>query len=272
MSTQMPPRAAGQRMNGRHAGHINGQIDGQINGVMRALPASPLLGIEKTLAEIDGLTGLLAATQRPDVSSQQKARMLDQTAAHLRLTLAGLAQLLADARQLAFHDELTGLPNRALLLDRLDQAMPLSLRLDKRVALLMVDLDGFKQVNDAHGHGTGDDLLKHVAWLLRTCIRASDTVCRYGGDEFVIMLPEIDGRPCADAVVGKIRARLAASFFVEGDLIPITASIGVALFPDDRRDGKSLIERADVLMYEEKMRARRAKPPVTVNAANPSPN
>jgi diguanylate cyclase (GGDEF)-like protein len=240
--------------NGGPNGKANGKTNGKSRMVTNGEPESSAVLLQSAVAEVRHLTSTLAVTQRRATWSQQKVEVLVQTTSRLRTKLVRLAKLLENARHDAFHDGLTGLPNRALLLDRLGQAMILALRDKKRVALLMIDLDGFKSVNDVYGHNTGDHLLQHVAWLLNTCIRGSDTACRYGGDEFVIMLPEIEGIDCARAVVEKIHARLAASFFVEGGLIPVSASIGVALFPDDGTDCDALMKRADMLMYREKAR------------------
>jgi diguanylate cyclase (GGDEF)-like protein len=245
-----PPNPHGHRANGRQDGKANGKSDVAMNGASDS-PASLL---QSAVAEVKQLTSTLAVAQQRASWSQQKVAVLVQTTVRLRGKLVRLTKLLEHARHEAYHDGLTGLPNRALLLDRLGQAMVLAMRDRKRVALLLIDLDGFKSVNDAFGHGTGDNLLQHVAWLLKTCIRGSDTACRYGGDEFMIMLPEIDDIASARAVVQKIHARLAASFFVEGGVIPVTASIGVALFPDDGTDCDALIKRADTLMYREKAR------------------
>ena len=193
--------------NGRPNGHTNGQTGPK--ALTNGQSGSSLTLLESAVAEVEQLTATLAATQQQASLSRLKA---EETTSRLKGKLVRLAKLVEHVRQFAYHDELTGLPNRALLLDRLRQAMVLALRDKKQVALLMIDLDDFKHVNDAYGHGAGDNLLQHVAWQLSTCIRGSDTVCRYGGDEFVIMLPEIDGIDCANAVVKKIHARLAGSF------------------------------------------------------------
>src|SRR5258706_8147889 len=137
------------------------------------------------------------------------------------------------ARRLAYRDALTGLTNRTLLRDRFSQATSKAKRHRKLVAMLLIDLDGFKSVNDRLGHGAGDKLLCAVAARLLDSIRIEDTACRYGGDEFVIMLPDIADAGMAAAAAEKIRARLSKPEFIEGYEIRLTASIGAALYPAD---------------------------------------
>ena len=158
------------------------------------------------------------------------------------------------SRRFAYHDELTGLPNRRLLLDRYHQAVALATRQHRLVALLFLDLDGFKNVNDTHGHAAGDRILQQVAARLLASIRASDTACRYGGDEFVVLLPELAGRESALAAARKIRARLAVPCIVDGTEIKVTASIGVAVYPVDGNEFGDLMRMTDGLMYRDKAR------------------
>jgi diguanylate cyclase (GGDEF)-like protein len=126
------------------------------------------------------------------------------------LTPTLLQRAVLRSRRFAFHDELTGLPNRRLLLDRYHQAVALATRQHRLVALLFLDLDGFKNVNDTHGHAAGDRILQLVAARLLASIRASDTACRYGGDEFVVLLPELDTPGSAVAAARKIRSAVGA--------------------------------------------------------------
>lgn len=172
----------------------------------------------------------------------------------LKHQAALLQRTLAQARRFAYHDELTGLPNRRLLVDRYNQAVALAARRKRRVALLFLDLDGFKQVNDVHGHAAGDSILKQFAMRLRACIRTSDTACRYGGDEFVVLLPELEGRESAVAAAEKIRDRLAIPYVVDGVEIVVTASIGVAVYPVDGREYGDLLRVTDGFMYRDKER------------------
>jgi len=168
--------------------------------------------------------------------------------------MALLTQEVARARQFAHHDGLTGLPNRRLLLDRYNQAVAAATRQHRQVALLFLDLDGFKGVNDTYGHAAGDRVLQQVALRLRACIRSSDTACRYGGDEFVILLPQYEGRERAVAVAEKVCAHLAAPYAVGGTAISVTASIGMAIYPIDGHEYGDLMQVTDRAMYRDKVR------------------
>jgi len=157
---------------------------------------------------------------------------------------------------LAQYDFLTGLPNRMLLRDRLTQAVALAARYGRRLAMLFVDLDGFKDVNDSAGHAIGDRLLQSIAGRLLACVRSSDTVSRYGGDEFVILLSEIDHSRNLMPVAKKILAALTAPHNLTPHIFHITASIGVSIFPQDSPDGGTLIQSADAAMYWVKQNGR----------------
>ena len=156
------------------------------------------------------------------------------------------------ARHLGQHDILTGLPNRALFSDRLTQALTLARRDNARLALMFIDLDRFKPVNDNFGHGVGDLLLQAVATRLREAMRESDTVGRIGGDEFVVLLPEIDSLKDVQWVAGKILESLAQPFLLGEHELAISASIGIALFPEHGDDEVSLNRAADQAMYRAK--------------------
>jgi diguanylate cyclase (GGDEF)-like protein/PAS domain S-box-containing protein len=152
----------------------------------------------------------------------------------------------------ALHDALTDLPNRTLLNDRLHQAILAGRRDEESVALLVMDLDRFKEVNDAFGHHSGDILLQQVALRLREELRGSDTVARLGGDEFAVVLPSIGGLPGAARAARKILRALEPPFTVERETVDIGASVGIALFPDHGEDADTLLRRADVAMYAAK--------------------
>jgi diguanylate cyclase len=183
----------------------------------------------------------------------------------LKQKVALLSEAAAQVRQFAYHDELTGLPNRRLLLDRFNQAIARGARQRKPVALLFLDLNGFKTVNDELGHVTGDSLLKQVAARLSACIRASDTACRYGRDEFVVLLPDLEDRESSVAAVEKIRAHLAAPYFIGGAAIEVATSIGLALYPLDGNAYEDLLRQSDAAMYCDKGRGR-AKPSLRCDA------
>lgn len=157
-----------------------------------------------------------------------------------------------EARFLAYHDTLTGLPNRRLLDDRLRQALFAAQRRDARVAVMMVDLDRFKQVNDALGHRAGDAVLREVAHRLTGCVRKADTLARHGGDEFVVVFSDLQLDSDCQVVAEKILRALEAPFRVDGQEFAIGASIGISLFPADAGDGEALLRNADVAMYRAK--------------------
>jgi len=223
---------------------LTGDVTGQEDAGARVYAL-----LNHALSEFAELKRELATSQLNSKNAQQHIETLAETNRNLKQKLIRLAKKCAEAQHFGYHDELTGLPNRSLLLDRLKQAMAHSARQHKQVALLFIDLDKFKSVNDKLGHAVGDKLLQQVAERLATCIRYGDTACRYGGDEFVIMLPEIDGQENAAAVTEKIRSHLAADYVVDGNAIAITASIGVAVSRDGGQNCSDLIKQADIDMY-----------------------
>ncbi|MBF0623509.1 MAG: diguanylate cyclase [Magnetococcales bacterium] len=156
----------------------------------------------------------------------------------------------------AHHDVLTGLPNRILMTDRLGRALAQARRDKRQVGLLYVDLDGFKPINDTHGHGAGDAVLREVANHLGRLIRASDTAARVGGDEFVIILGGVQGEADVTAVADKVLAALSRTFWVDGRACVVGASIGIALFPRDAETGEELLGRGDTAMYQAKREGR----------------
>jgi len=161
-----------------------------------------------------------------------------------------------EVRFLAYHDTLTGLPNRRLLDDRMRQAVYLAQRRDVRVAALLIDLDDFKQVNDALGHRAGDAVLREVAQRLSACMRKSDTLARQGGDEFVALLPDLQRESDCQFVAEKALRALEPEFRVEGRVFRIGASIGISIYPSDAGDGETLLRNADVAMYRAKQLGR----------------
>ncbi len=157
---------------------------------------------------------------------------------------------------LAQHDILTNLPNRMLLKDRLGQAIVAAQRNGSRVAVLFLDLDGFKPINDSLGHGIGDKLLRSVAKRLLACVRTSDTVSRQGGDEFVILLSEIADAGDAGVKAEKILKAMVAPHHIDQNSLCITASIGVSTYPEDGLDAEVLVKNADMAMYQAKEQGR----------------
>ena len=155
-------------------------------------------------------------------------------------------------RHLAYHDSLTGLPNRRLLADRLEQAIALARRRNAQVALMLLDLDSFKAINDTDGHAVGDAVLATMAHRLRTAVRESDTVARIGGDEFVVLLPEIESEDTAVVIAEKIIAAVRAPLDSQMRNYRLGVSIGIAFFPDDGENGERLLQQADSAMYRAK--------------------
>jgi diguanylate cyclase (GGDEF)-like protein/PAS domain S-box-containing protein len=166
---------------------------------------------------------------------------------------AGTArELTRHLSHLAEHDALTDLPNRLLLNDRLTRAIALAERHHKPLAVLFLDVDGFKAVNDSLGHAAGDAILRSIAARLGAAIRKSDTVSRYSGDEFVIVLPEIEQGDDAAVVARKLVRAASGPHRIEARNVTVTASVGIALYPDDGRDAETLIKHADAAMYDAK--------------------
>ena len=156
-------------------------------------------------------------------------------------------------KQAAVNDALTGLPNRNALAARLEHALLRVNRAGDRLALLFIDLDRFKKVNDTLGHAAGDDVLRQAAGRIRACVREVDTVARLGGDEFVVLL-ETDVRPDTPGIIGeRIRAAFSSPFDYRGAEVRCGASVGVSLYPDHARDPAALLASADQAMYREKM-------------------
>jgi diguanylate cyclase (GGDEF)-like protein/PAS domain S-box-containing protein len=155
----------------------------------------------------------------------------------------------------ALHDPLTGLANRTLFFDRLGQAMVQARRNRSQVAVVMLDLDHFKGVNDAHGHQVGDIVLKRVSAQLSQGLRGTDTVARIGGDEFAWILPGVNGRQAAHVMLAKLLQAVPDRFVVNGRAIDVGVSAGMALFPDDAPDVDTLMRRADVELYAMKRQA-----------------
>jgi diguanylate cyclase (GGDEF)-like protein/PAS domain S-box-containing protein len=170
----------------------------------------------------------------------------------------------------AQHDFLTGMPNRMLLNDRVNQAIAWAQRHAKKVAVLFLDLDGFKHINDSLGHATGDKLLQSVAKRLVECVRGSDTVSRQGGDEFVVLLTEVGLSEDAAITARRMLQTVAQAHSVDQHDLHVTTSIGVSVFPDDGQDAETLIKNADTAMYQAKENGRQSyqffKPAMNVRA------
>ena len=227
-------------------------------------PEEGTIGIyEDITAERASRESLVASRAAAEASRDALERAVAERTVELRETNERLQAEIADRRQaetraqhLADHDALTGLPNRRLLEDRLTQALALSQRNREQTAVMFVDLDRFKVINDSLGHTAGDAVLKEISERLVRQLRVVDTICRMGGDEFVVVLPEIKRPADAAHVAAKILETVLQPCVVEGRELHISASIGISVFPDDGRDAETLIRNADAAMYHAKETGR----------------
>jgi diguanylate cyclase (GGDEF)-like protein/PAS domain S-box-containing protein len=206
--------------------------------------------IEIMLSPLEGAEGVLVTAAIRDITTRKKAEALMIHSSE--------------------HDFLTGLPNRMLLSDRVNQAIRLAIRHKKKVAVLFLDLDGFKHINDSLGHPTGDKLLQSVGKRLVDCVRGSDTVSRQGGDEFVVLLSEEEDSEDASVTAKKMLRAVAEAHFVDQHDLHVTCSVGVSLYPDDGLNAETLIKNADTAMYQAKENGRQTyqyfKPAMNVRA------
>ena len=203
------------------------------------------------------------AAETTRAASDDQLQMLQQANAHLVIASIEAHKLTEQIEMakvkmdyLAYHDVLTDLPNRMLLQDRLEQAIEVAHRQDRRLALMYMDLDRFKHINDSLGHAVGDHLLQSVAKRLVGCVRQSDTVSRQGGDEFVLLLPLIEQAEDAALSAQKMLAALTHPHHVDGIDLHVSVSIGISIYPDDGRDAQTLIKCADTAMYYAKESGR----------------
>jgi diguanylate cyclase (GGDEF)-like protein/PAS domain S-box-containing protein len=216
--------------------------------------------IEIMLSPLESAEGILVTAAIRNITTRKKAEaLLVQKVEELNRSNEELVESARLARtmtqqmtHLAEHDALTGLPNRLLLNDRVGQAISLAQRGMYQVAVMFLDLDGFKHINDSLGHAIGDKLLQSLATRLTGCIRAPNTVSRYAGDEFVVLLPEV--RQPKDAAIAARRLLQAAAeaHSIGGHDLHVTSSIGVSIYPDDGLDAETLIKNADTAMYQAK--------------------
>jgi diguanylate cyclase (GGDEF)-like protein len=192
--------------------------------------------------------------ERADFTLDSDGRLLEGVGILQDVSLhrQGISSSLARAS----HDVLTGLPNRALLAEHLDLVLPLARRNEAMVAVLFIDLDRFKQVNDVFGHAMGDELLRQVSSRMTDCLRESDMVARQGGDEFIVVLQEIGHESDAGLVALKLLEALTRPFDLQGIEAHIGGSIGISLFPADGQDAETLFQNADLAMYQAKTAGR----------------
>ncbi|MCZ4289680.1 putative bifunctional diguanylate cyclase/phosphodiesterase [Hoeflea alexandrii] len=212
-----------------------------------------LIDIEDLIIDPDGKEKWFATSKVPLRDDQNRI-----------IGLVGVCRDITDRKHaeaqihfMALHDSLTGLPNRTLFMDRLTQGILLSDRTGQRITVIFIDLDNFKTVNDSLGHDAGDTLLKVVAERMTTAVRASDTVARMGGDEFVILLADqAENASTTSAILEKIRAAIAEPIEIKRQSFRVTGSIGVAGYPEHGTDAETLLLNADIAMYEAKAKGR----------------
>ncbi len=213
-------------------------------------------------APIGSQEGTEKQTTEPTTLSQRIAELgvrlveLAKTNESLKRELTQRKQAEEKLARQAYYDNLTDLPNRRLFRSHLKQALTLARRNQRRIAVLFVDLDHFKTINDSWGHAVGDRLLQSAAKWLKSCLRASDVVARLGGDEFIILLPEIAQAEDATTVAKKLLSALREPFRIEGREIFTSASIGISLYPDDGDEAEILMKNADQAMYRVKQDGR----------------
>ncbi len=180
------------------------------------------------------------------------SRSVEKHLLEYRETAEALAESEIRARDLAHHDNLTNLPNRLLFSDRMQMAMQQAERQTSQFAIMFLDLDKFKQVNDTLGHNTGDELLIQISKRIQTCLRRTDTLARFGGDEFVILLTDIDKNISVSCICRRIIEEISKPMFLNHHELHVTASIGIANYPDNGKDVEELLKKADAAMYQAK--------------------
>lgn len=202
------------------------------------------------------LYGMLVFTTVAIVAVLGIVHQVRLTIAQLQAANLSLAQSEGRNRQLALYDSLTGLPNRSLFLDRVHQAIAFTRRSNTSLALMFVDLDRFKDINDSRGHGAGDQLLKAISERLQSVVRSSDTVARLGGDEFAVIVGQVADRNDPVLVALRTLEAVAKPMQIDGVEHQISASIGITLCPQDGEDADTLLKNADLAMYETKAAGR----------------
>lgn len=214
-------------------------------------------GLEQERTDLDDALHALALAERRLFGIQRENNGLRKNNEHLMEALDGASRRAVAAVRVAQHDGLTGLPNRVLLNKRLQLAIWHAAERQGQLALVFIDLDGFKTVNDRYGHRVADRLLSAVGARIAAGIRAEDLACRYGGDEFVALLPNLNGNAVADRIAEKIRQYIGRRYSIDGLEIQIGASVGLAVYPQDGESHDALLQHADAAMFRDKA-ARRA--------------
>ncbi|WP_312059178.1 putative bifunctional diguanylate cyclase/phosphodiesterase, partial [Pantoea septica] len=229
---------------------LTSQTDGDV-GYINWDPARPGAEMLRAIGPSTGVAVLVVT-----LLCLYMVRRLWTSSFNLSQSMLKLGASEAQALHLAFHDVLTGLPNRALVEDRLTQALALATRHEQRVALMLIDVDRFKNINDTYGHHAGDELIIAVAHRLAGLMRACDTVGRIGGDEFLVVMPEVDHIGQVEALAQRILDALSQPFPLFGGEVWSGASIGLVLAPKDGVDRQELVRKADIALYEAKSSGR----------------
>jgi len=207
---------------------------------------------------------VLRSVERNPTDARRELETLRATNAHLVRELAALKEREAQAQRLADRDALTGLYNRRRMLELLESAIAEARQQWQCVGLLFIDLNGFKGINDEYGHAAGDKILTTVATRIAARVRTGDFVCRYGGDEFVVVLPSVPDAAAVTRVADTIRERVALPYWIQGNEQHLTAAIGESLYPHDGESADVLLHRADQAMY--RLKARLARPMMSLGA------
>jgi diguanylate cyclase (GGDEF)-like protein/PAS domain S-box-containing protein len=247
MAEQQLVRKDGSRFWARLSGRPFDLLDGSGRSVWL---------VDDVTAQREAADVLRRARDELEVRVRERTAELAGANALLQEEIVERRQAEARVHHMAYHDSLTGLPNRALLADRLERAMLAAQRGGSRLAVMFIDLDRFKTINDSLGHLTGDHLLREVASRLCRAVRMSDTVARLGGDEFVVLVPGVQATEECAQVGDKIIEALRAPFPFEGRSLHISPSIGVCMYPEDGADVETLMRNADAAMYHAKAAGR----------------
>jgi diguanylate cyclase (GGDEF)-like protein len=207
----------------------------------------------------------LRSLERSSTDVRRELETLRATNARLMRELAALKEREAQAQRLADRDGLTGLYNRRRMLELLESAIAEAALQWQYVGLLFIDLNGFKGINDEYGHAAGDKILTTVATRIAARVRTGDLVCRYGGDEFVVVLPSVPDAAAVTRVADTIRERVALPYWIQGNEQHLTAAIGESMYPHDGDNAEELLHRADQAMY--RLKTRLAHPMMSLGTA-----